>query len=37
MVLFISVIGEGKYEKNYKKKEKKFFLLPGGFLTIFGR
>ena len=37
MVLFISIKGEGKCEKNLKKKEKKFFLLYGGFLTIFGR
>ena len=37
MVLFFSVRGEGKYEKHYKKKEKKFFLISGGFLTIFGR
>ena len=37
MVLFISVRGEGKCEKNFKKKEKKIFLLSGGFLTIFGR
>ena len=36
MVLFISVTGEGKCEKNLKKKEKKIFLLSGGFLTIFG-
>ena len=32
---FISVRVEGKSEINYKKKEKKFFLLLGGFLTIF--
>ena len=37
MVLFISVRGEGKCEIDYEKKEKKFFLLYGGFLTIFGR
>ena len=37
MVLFISVRGEEKCEKNYKKKKKIFFLLSGGFLTIFGR
>ena len=38
MVLFISVRGEGKCEKKFiKKKEKMFFLLSGGFLTIFGR
>ena len=37
MVLFISVRGEGKREKNYKRKEKKIFLLSGGFLIIFGR
>ena len=37
MVLFISVRGKGKCEKNYKKKEKKNFLLSGGFLIIFGR
>ena len=36
MVLFFSVRGEGKCEKNYKKK-KKLFLVSGGFLTIFGR
>ena len=34
---FFSVRGEGKCEKNYKKKKKNFFLLSGGFLTIFGR
>ena len=37
MVLFFSVRGEGKCEKNYKKKEKKIFLLSGGFLTILDR
>ena len=37
MVLFFSVRGEEKCEINYKKKEKKFLLLSGGFLTIFGR
>ena len=37
MALFISVMGEAKGEKNFKKKEKKFFLFSGGFLTIFGR
>ena len=37
MVLLFSVRGEGKYEKNYKKKKKKIFLLSLGFLTIFGR
>ena len=36
VVLFISVRGEGKCEINFKKK-KKFFLLSGCFLTIFGR
>ena len=36
MVLFFSVIGEGKCEINFKKK-KIFFLLKGVFLTIFGR
>ena len=36
MVLFFSVRGEGKCEKNYKKG-KNFFLLSGGFLTKFGR
>ena len=36
MVLLFSVRGEGKCEKK-KKKEKKFFLLSWGFLTIFGR
>ena len=35
MVLFFSVRGEGKFEKDYKKK--KFFFSPvGSFLTIFG-
>ena len=37
MVLFFFVRREGKCEKNYKKKEKKVFLLSGSFLTIFGR
>ena len=37
MVLFIFVRGKGKCEKIYKKKEKKIFLLSGGFLIIFGR
>ena len=37
MVLLISVMGEGKCEIDDKKKDKKFFLLSGGFLTIFGR
>ena len=37
MVLFISVRGEGKCEKNYKKNVKKFFLHSGGFLTNFRR
>ena len=37
MVLFFFVRGEGKFEKNYKKKGKKIFFLSGGFLTIFGR
>ena len=37
MVLFFSVRGEGKCEKNYKKRKKNFLLLSGGFLTIFGR
>ena len=37
MVLFFSVREEGKCEINYKKKKKNFFLLSGGFLTIFGR
>ena len=36
MVLFFSVRGEGKCEKNIKK-EKNFFLISGGFLTIFVR
>ena len=36
MVLFFSVIREGKCEINLKKK-KIFFLLSGAFLTIFGR
>ena len=34
MVLFFSVRGEGKCERNYKKGKK--FFAPG-FLTIFGR
>ena len=34
MVLFFSVRGDRKCEINYKKKEKFFFLLEGGFLTI---
>ena len=37
MVLFFTVRGEGKCEINYKKKRKFFFLLSGGFLTVFGR
>ena len=37
MVLFYSVRGEEKCEIDYKKKKKKFFLLSGYFLTIFGR
>ena len=37
MVLFFSVRGEGKCEKNYKKKEKKFSSYLEVFLTIFGR
>ena len=37
MVLFISVRVEGKREKNYKKKKKKFSSFRGGFLIIFGR
>ena len=36
MVLFFSVIGEAKCEKNLKKK-KIFFSPFGSFLTIFGR
>ena len=35
MVLFFSVRGEGKYEKHYKKKEKNFFILSGGFFYHF--
>ena len=35
MVLFFSVRGEGKYEKHYKKKEKNFFILSGGFFLPF--
>ena len=37
MVLFFSVRGEGKCEINKKKNKKNFFLISGGFLTIFGR
>ena len=37
MVLFYSVRGEEKCEKDYIKKKKNFFLLSGYFLTIFGR
>ena len=37
MVLFYSVRGEEKCEIDYKKKKKKFFLLSGSFVTIFGR
>ena len=36
MVLFFSVIREGKYEINYKKKNI-FFSPLGSFFTIFGR
>ena len=36
MVLFFSVRGEEKCEIDYQKK-KKFFLLSGDFLTLFGR
>ena len=36
MVLFSSVIGEGKCEINKKKKEN-FFSLYVAFFTIFGR
>ena len=36
MVLFFSVMGQGKYEINYKKQEH-FFSPLGSFLTIFGR
>ena len=36
MVLFFSVMGEGKCEINYKKQEI-FFSPLGSFLTIFGR
>ena len=36
MVLFFSVIGEGKCEIN-KKKKKIFFSPLGSFFTIFGR
>ena len=35
MVLLFSVRGEGKCERNYKKK-KIFFAPLGSFLTIFG-
>ena len=38
VLFFFSVRGEGKYEKNYKKKIKKIFFSPfGSFFTIFGR
>ena len=36
MILFFSVIGDEKCEKNLKKK-KIFFSPLGSFLTIFGR
>ena len=36
MVLFFFVRGEGKFEIDYKKKRKFFFLSLGSFLTIFG-
>ena len=36
MVLFFSVRGEGKFEIDYEKKRKIFFLSLGSFLTIFG-
>ena len=36
MVLFFSVMGEGKCEKDYTKKEN-FFSPLGSFFTIFGR
>ena len=35
MVLFLSVRGEGKCERDYKKKEN-FFSPLGSFLTISG-
>ena len=35
MVLFISVTGEGKCEKNYKKKKKKNFPPFGRFFSLF--
>ena len=35
MVLFFSVRGEGKYEKHYKKKGKKFFPPFGSFFLPF--
>ena len=37
MVLFFSVRGEGKCERNYKKKENFFSSFREVFLTIFGR
>ena len=37
MVLFISVRGEGKCEKNLKKNLKNFSSFREVFLTIFGR
>ena len=37
MVLFISVRGEGKCEKTYKKKEKKIFPPFLRFFDQFGR
>ena len=37
MVLFFSVRGEGKCEKNYKKREKIFSSFREVFLTIFVR
>ena len=37
MVLLFSVRGEGKCEKNYKKKKKNFSSYLEVFLTIFGR
>ena len=33
---FFFVRGEGKFEIDYKKKRKFFFLSLGSFLTIFG-